>query len=890
MRSTTEASKPSSSSVSAPTQPRAPAPQAAVAREAGGELRTVLDDDPRGSLRLEGQVVGPGDAPVAGATVVLSAKPLRTTVSEADGGFSFDGLIGRPYTLIARAGTAGIAGPITARLSSQSDPVILKLRPGAQLVVAVADTAGKSIDGATLELRGIDETRATAKAGKATFAGVVPGSYQLAAWSDRHARSLQWIQITPGGNDAQVTLAAGAAARGRVLDDNGSPVAGARVVYSGASDWSQQANDQLDAVTTAADGAFSFDAMPAGSFRFVASHSELATGTSALVTLDGKTERSGIVVSLSAGAVVRGKVVDASNQPVASARVRISTNGRSMFAAPARQAFTDANGGFEVKALPRAQLLAVALHESAASQSVAIDTSAGTPPAVTLMLDVTGTIAGVVVDANGQPVEGVQVSAGPNFRDSRDDIDMAQWRLRGFPQELTDASGAFKLGGLAPGNYIVTARPAHAAARARRSSSEGVAAKTGQTELRLVLLPEGAVKGKVAYPDGTPPSAFSIAVGMDQQSFLGDGEFLIDALAPQSYQLTVRGAGFETRSRDVKIESGKTVDLGTITVQRGRSLAGVVVADGRPVANATVFAGRMIFGSGTAASAPMGPMGASTQQATTGEDGRFTMSGFSAADLSIVAEHADRGRSKALRLPPELPGQTELTLELQPFGSVTGMLRQGGKPAEGVLVACQSTTTPGAIFTVASGPDGAYRFDKLAPDVYKISATLGMPMIGMKFYSKQIAVPPGQQVTIDLAVEPGAVALTVIAKPRTGALGVANVWLTSGTLAAKNARELGLQLAAMGPSASQWIIVRNGEPAVFKEVTAGSYTACAVPMPLEVKGMAAMGYQDRHGDTLPSYCKAIAVQGAAPQTTVIAVEIPTLEPEPGDGSGSGSAR
>ena len=58
-----------------------------------------------------------------------------------------------------------------------------------------------------------------------------------------------------------------------------------------------------------------------------------------------------------------------------------------------------------------------------------------------------------------------------------------------------------------------------------------------------------------------------------------------------------------------------------------------------------------------------------------------------------------------------------------------------------VIVRPQSTTTPGALYSVASGPDGAYRFDKLAPDNYKVSATVGMPMTGMKFYSKEVAVP-----------------------------------------------------------------------------------------------------------------------------------------------------
>src|SRR5258707_1075722 len=96
--------------------------------------RALIDDDPKGALRLEGQVVDADDHPVGGATVVLSSNPPRTATSEADGGFAFDTLVSRPYTLVARAVTpSGIAGPITARLTATSDPVVLKLRAAAKL-------------------------------------------------------------------------------------------------------------------------------------------------------------------------------------------------------------------------------------------------------------------------------------------------------------------------------------------------------------------------------------------------------------------------------------------------------------------------------------------------------------------------------------------------------------------------------------------------------------------------------------------------------------------------------------------------------------------------------------------------------------------------------------
>src|SRR4051812_8545264 len=73
------------------------------ARGPDPEVAVLVDDDPRGELRLEGQVVDSDEHPVAGATVVLSANPPRTATTEADGAFAFDALVGRPYTLVARA-------------------------------------------------------------------------------------------------------------------------------------------------------------------------------------------------------------------------------------------------------------------------------------------------------------------------------------------------------------------------------------------------------------------------------------------------------------------------------------------------------------------------------------------------------------------------------------------------------------------------------------------------------------------------------------------------------------------------------------------------------------------------------------------------------------------
>jgi len=679
---------------------------------------------------------------------------------------------------------------------------------------------------------------------------------------------------------------------GHGADDGGKPVSGARVTYHGASDWSQQADERLDGIETDKNGAFAFDALPAGSFRFAAAHPERARGMSALVTLDGKTARDDVTITLAVGAIVRGTVVDATKAPVAGARVRIGiTSKRGMIFEPPRQAYSDAKGAFEIKGLPRRELSAVAIHESGSSQSVDVDTTAGNVDNVTLAIDVTGTIAGIVVDPAGNPLEGVQVSAGPNFSDQKATADFTQWRLRGFPEELTDSAGTFTLTGLAPGSYRIYATRSQGArgGRARGGPvTEGVVAQTGVKDMRLVLQAEGGVKGKVAFGDGSAPALFTVQVGFSSQSFSGtEGAFTLDALPPQKYQLSVRGPSFQTRAMDITVEPGKTLDVGTVNVVKGRILGGIVVADGQPVAGATVYAGRQLFGNGTSSSANFGPMGQGAKNATTDESGHFSLTGFSAGDISIVAEHPDVGRIKALRIPTDMSGQGELTLELQKFGALKGVLRVNGKPTEGIFVSAQSTTTPGMIYGVASGPDGAYRYDRLAPDTYKVSATVGMPMAGMKFYSKETVVPSGKEVTLDLSADPGAVTLEVSGVPKTGKLGVASVFLSSGVIVAHTANDVGIKMAASGAGSGQWIIIRNGEPAKFTEVVPGNYSACVMPFPAEVQGMAAMGYVDRHSDALPAFCQQIRVNPSpAVQSASVPIEIPPLEPDE-TGSGSG---
>src|SRR5262249_45141068 len=159
-------------------------------------------------------------------------------------------------------------------------------------------------------------------------------------------------------------------------------------------------------------------------------------------------------------------------------------------------------------------------------------------------------------------------------------------------------------------------------------------------DLKIVLQPEGGVKGKVAYNDGTAPAMFTVQIGSAQQAFTGDGTFEIDALAPQAYSLDVRGS-FQGKGVDVTVEPGRVADVGTIVVVKGRTLAGLVTANGSPVPNANVYAGRMVIGNGSSTNSQIGQnggLGQGTKSTTTGDDGTFSLAGFTDGDLAIVAE------------------------------------------------------------------------------------------------------------------------------------------------------------------------------------------------------------------------------------------------------------
>jgi len=760
-----------SAAAKAPTPPaqKPPAPAPATAAATTRALPAVHDDDPKGSLRLEGQVIDDHDAPVAGAMVAIDTNPARVVTTEADGAFVFEGLIRRDYRIEATQGDR-YGGPARLRLGDKTEPVTIRLRRGGTLEVVVSETAtGKPVAAADVELRSTLTWRGkTGADGVAKLTGVGATWSSLAARAEGFAPGAMMVN-TSGSPDTfdriALSLSRGAPVSGRVVDDKGKPVAGARVVATNASEPLPVVDPRRDGVVAGTDGRFSIPVVAAGTWRLTASHGDLAPTTSVPITVDGEHARTDIELVMAAGAVVRGTVKDTAGAPVAGAYVSVVAQGYVLWRAR-RQAFTAADGTFAIAGLPPRPVDVVAWHESGASAIVPADLASKREQAVALTLDITGTLHGTVVDSKGQPIAEAQVIAEPEW--STGTSDRAAWTVYGTQPTVADQAGAFSFSGLPAGTYRVrAARPG--AADTTLALTPGTAAATNGPPIKVTVPDEGRALGKVLLPDGKPPLAFKLTLGgTSGVAFASkDGTFALPA-AGGTYPLTINGPGFLELTKDVTIADGKDTDLGTITVTPGRSISGRVVDDhGVPVARATVAAGMLLTGGGADLYIKDESIGAN--DTVTDDTGHFMLGGYPPASITIVAGKPGAGRSASIRLPAS-PDSATVDLVLAPTTSLQGLVTRAGRPLPDTVVIANPIGAIASNFFVTTGPDGTFALDALAPGAYIVYPMLGGGGNRPKdIYVRKVDVGLGAPTHVVIDATPGAVTLAVTVKTTAGA-------------------------------------------------------------------------------------------------------------------------
>ncbi len=771
------------------------------------------------------------DAPVGGATVAIDTNPPMVVETEADGAFVFEGLIRRDYRIEATADER-YAGPARLRLGEKPEPVTLRLRKGGTLEVTVtARATGAPIAQAEVELRSALTWKATTDAqGIARVRGVGAGWAPLAVRAAGFAPNAMMVSTTgvPGSDErVAVVLASGAAISGRVIDDGGKPVAGARVVATNASEPLPVVDPRRDGVLTAADGRFSIAAVSAGTWRLTATAGDRAPVTSVPLSVDGTHARSGVELVLAAGGVVRGTVVDATGAPVAGAQIAVVARGFVEWR-PRRQAFTGADGSFAIAGLARRAVEVVAWHDSGASAIAPVDLVAAREATIKLVLDVRGAIAGTVVDKAGQPLGDAQVIAEPDWTGGT--ADRAAWSVRGVQQAVTDQAGVFRFAGLPDGVYRVrAARPG--ASESALDLAAPVSAKPGDPPIRIIVAADGRVIGKLQLPDGKPPLAFSVALGSSRPIPVSskDGAFALPAAAG-SYPVTLTGFGFVTVVKSATVTEGKDTDLGTVGVKPGRSISGRVLDEtGAPVAKATVAAGALLTGGGAELYIPDESIAAKSTE--TDADGRFVLDGFPPSTLTVVAGKADVGRSASQQLPAG-PDSATLDLVLGKTTKLTGKVVRAGAPLADTVIIANPIGAVASNFFVTTGPDGTFTLDALAPGAYIVYPMLGEGGRGPKdLYARRVDLALGASANIQIDATAGTVTLAVTVKTDKGTVVPAAQLIVFG--AAINPQTIEeLRDGTNFPFSDRVIPIYMrgvaGGPATIEGMTAGPHTLCAM--------------------------------------------------------------
>src|SRR5262249_13089325 len=146
------------------------------------------------------------------------------------------------------------------------------------------------------------------------------------------------------------------------------------------------------------------------------------------------------------------------------------------------------------------KLQARAESDTAASNVVAVDLSSKTKAEHKLVLDVDGSISGVVVDDAGKAVPEIEVNAFPDILGGANTESLM---LAGLSSTTSDGAGAFTIHGLPDGGYRVWASRSSGN---RDWGRQGTPAKAGDKNVRIVLPATGSLVGKVVIANNpTPP-------------------------------------------------------------------------------------------------------------------------------------------------------------------------------------------------------------------------------------------------------------------------------------------------------------------------------------------------------------------------------------------------
>lgn len=765
---------------------------------------------PPGAIVVDGLVIDAEARPVPDALVTLTTQPLRSTRTDAQGRWAFEGVSPGRYA-VAAAKEDRSAGPVSGEFVERQDPIVLRLvsLPRVLEVLVLDRTSQRPIVGAAVTARGLSEVEGeTGRDGRSPpllidgFEPVVP----ITAFAHGYVREEGQVTLPPGGGQVVITLSQGLPLEVVAVErGTGRPIESALVTLSRRG---ADLGSLLLARTDEA-GRAQVQGLGPGRWAVEVKHDDYVEFTSVLVA--GETAR--LEVALSRGLEVRGRVVAPSGESVIGANVFATGTAVGLLATtPA-----DAVGAFVIAGLRPGSLTLEARQEGLTSLPVELELRENEPPApVVLTMPGPGVIAGRVLDRAGAPVRAV-VTASPGTE---------RRRAQTVP---TGADGVFRFARL--GDSKTWELKAARVKLVPNNPNPFTDLETPPVQVKLgdervvLRMPAGAsVRGRVVFADGSAPERFTVeAWQAEVEVSAATGRFVLNDVLPtlETQSLRISGPGFTTVVKPVHVKEGAVLDVGTVVVSRGRTLRGrVVTASGEPVAEARVTVQRT-----------EGDFSGLT--ALSRADGRFEVQGVASETRWVRAEHPKAGTTAELPL-PRGDDDAPVELVLRVTTSLSGRLVRQGAPLPRVAVEASLLGEATLFVTSPAGDDGRFELHGLIPGRWLLGVKtntgrhfinrgrLVLPTVvevgGEPRDLGDVEVPPTRTVTLSTP-KPG---LFVLASVEVSRDGFTSIWSAARGLAGRGGQ---WHVQGLGPEGSKvellperlWACVLVADPALPPE-------------------------------------------------------------------------
>ena len=736
-----------------------------------------------------------------------SSQPLnRFTETDAAGRFHFYGTpAGRAVTVQTRSDTFARSFSDDLKLvEGERHDLVVTLAKGGTVHGRVVDDTGKAVEGAEVialgqELFGTptEELREVVSGEDGTFelTGLTPGNVWLKTEYEGAREQLSSpFEITDGERKKvdDIVLDRGLALSGVVTMPNGRPAIGAKVEVS--PDLSENVSGSpMDPRTfigggndadTDETGAFEIAGLGEGPWIVTAKYespdesqpedSGRWTASQALV----RAPAEDLKLALDPPVNFMGAVVDSAGEPITAFNVKAELAGSQWYMPPSEKSqngFESEDGRFVFSDLrPGKWTFTVTAKGMAPSEELEI--TLPTEEESTFVLLAPIFLAGKVVDPNGLPVSGAEISKeleGPEA------IQAMQGR-KDWATTMTDGEGLFTLNGVAPGAGSIAAKKDGWAP----SDGYGYDLAEGEVahEIVLVMRRGGTISGEVFGADGEPAAGCVLILQMpslEERRFANadaNGQFEETGLKPGSWQvqafpgiksLQPEGGGsidqaalikaLKMTSVQLKDETTEHVVLGSPPAAPVR-VYGVVSAGGDPVPD-MVISFMKAEGGGLEG----------LKIGTTLEDGSYELVLDEPGDyLMTVQATGSPGMQNSVEFKRRIPETDDQELNVaMPMGRIVGrVVSADGEPSASarVTLSMQSgkafgTLMGGQYNETRTDEDGQYEMRFVRPGDYVVAAggsflggmLGGDNSLGRKV--KSVTVTKDSSVTLDFKLE-----------------------------------------------------------------------------------------------------------------------------------------